>query len=190
MFASGGISYPQGSTGGSIGESKGPQIVLGYNSFFDKRWGMGLVASGSTYKAEAVNHYSSPSGYNYSSSSPMGNWQKAQAYISFSYTPILKKRWAIDIVQGFGLSFIKQPAYDYYNYAYYSIPSKTGWGTAYNLGLSGRVLLKNNIGLFLSANFFHELGIPSTIKSTNNNVGAFDTVDWGLGIVYSFKKID
>ncbi len=188
VFASAGVSVPQGHINLMVNASSGPIVALGYHSFFNKRWGMGLVVSGSMYKSEAVNEYSKYYGKFVYSTSPKGNWQKAQAYLTFSYTPILRKRWAIDIVQGFGLDYIRQPAYDYYNYySYYRVDAKKDWSTGYNIALTGRILLKDNIGLLVSANFFHDLGLPSNVKPYNS-VGAFDTVDWGLGIVYNLKK--
>jgi hypothetical protein len=185
LFASAGVSIPQENGLPNVNASSGPQITLGYNIFFAKRWGMGLVVSGSVYKSEAVNEYSMSSGNNYFSSSPTQNWQKTESYISFSYTPILQKRWVIDIVQGFGFFHIKKPAYDYSYYgSYYKEPSKTSWNTGYNIGLIGRVILKNNVGLFVKGNFFYNTGI---IKN-NSAVSAFNSVDCELGIVVNLKK--
>lgn len=188
-FASAGVSVPPGHVGNMLNASGGPIVALGYHSFFNKRWGMGLVLSGSIYKSESVNEYSIyGSTFSYSTS-PKGNWQKAQTYMTFSYTPVLRKRWAIDIIQGFGLLYIKQPAYDYnqYNYFYSHIDAKKDWGVGHNIALTARILLKDNVGLLVSANFFHDLGLPSFVKS-NYTVGAFNTVDWSLGIIYHLKK--
>lgn len=144
------------------------------------------MLSGTINKSEPVNLYSQYSGALDFSSSPIQNWKKAEAYIQFSYTPILKKHWAIDIVQGYGFYYIKRPAYNYITSGsyYYSKPARTGWNTGYNLGLIGRVLLKDNIGLFVKGNFFYNTAvIPNKIWP-----GALNSVDCELGIVVNLKK--
>ncbi len=185
FFASAGVSIPQENGLYPVNASGGPQIVLGYTTFFAKRWGMGLVLSGTMYKSEPVNLYSQYSGSLDYSSTPTQNWKKAEAYIQFSFTPVLRQRWAIDIVQGYGFYYIKRPAFDYTTSGiYYSAPARTGWNAGYNIGLIGRVHLKDNIGLFVKGNFFYNTGIiPNTSWS-----GALNAVDCELGIVVNLKK--
>lgn len=185
FFASAGVSIPQENGLYPVNASAGPQIVLGYSTFFSKRWGIGLVLSGTINKSEPVNIYSQYSGILDFSSTPTKNWKKAEAYIQFSYTPFLRRRWAIDIVQGYGFYYIKRPAFDYKSSgSYYSNSARTGWNTGYNLGLIGRVQLKDNIGLFIKGNFFYNTAIiPNTIWS-----GALNAVDCELGIVVNLKK--
>jgi len=183
VFAIAGVSIPVGFINddwAGISASSGPIITLGYHYFYNKRWGMGMVASGSIHQAK-----SSTSTRIYSSTySSTGNWQKAQAYISASYTPILRKRWCLDIVQGIGLFYMKQPSYvviDQYNYSY-NYPADNDWNTGYNIGAKGRVLLKDNIGLFASLNYFYALG------SRSNGAAGFNAIDCELGIVMNLKK--
>ncbi len=146
---------------------------------------MGLVLSGTINKSESVNSYSQYSGSLDFSSTPNQNWKKAEAYIQFSYTPILKKRWAIDIVQGYGFYYAKRPAFDYTSSgSYYNYSARTGWNTGYNIGLLGRALLTDHIGLFVKGNFFYNPGI----FANNSWSGAMNAVDCELGIVVNLKK--
>ncbi len=182
VFASAGVSIPVGLINdpkfSPISASVGPLISLGSHYFFNKRWGMGLIVSGSVYQSKALNSY-----YNNVSYSPNGNWTRGQLYISASYTLLLKKRWALDVVQGIGVFYMKKPSFVSYSYLTYSTtPEKKGWNTGYNIGLKGRVLLKDNIGLFASLNYFYALDM-----STNGAVG-FNSVDCELGIVMNLKK--
>jgi hypothetical protein len=183
LFASAGVSIPVGFIKDkSLSASTGPIISLGYHYFFNKRWGMGIIANGSFYKSK-LNPYS-----NYSSTTSE-NWQRAQMYISASYTPILKNRWAVDIVQGIGLFYMNEPTY---NYSYYNTLNSTlysynsyghsDWNTGYNIGLRGRVLLKDNVGLFSSFNYFYALDVRT------KGAGGFNSVDCELGIVVNLKK--
>lgn len=183
LFANAGISVPVGFIKNKVlSASTGPVITVGYHYFFDKRWGMGIIANGSFYKSKLNPHH-------HYTATTYENWQRAQLYISASYTPILKNRWAIDIVQGIGLFYMNEPTY---NYRYFDPYTNTlfrfnsyghsDWNTGYNIGLKGRVLLKDNIGLFSSFNYFYALDLRS------KGAGGFNSVDCELGIVVNLKK--
>lgn len=186
FFASVGVSMPQENGLYPVNASAGPQVVLGYTTFFDKRWGMGFVLSGTINKSEPANIYSQYSGSLDFSINPNQNWKKAEAYIQFSFTPILRKSWTLDVVQGYGFYYIKRPSFEYTSSGtYYSNSARIGWNTGYNIGLIGRVKIKDNISLFAKGNCFYNTGIiPNTIWS-----GAVNAVDCELGIVVNLKKL-
>jgi len=183
FFVSAGVSLPQGyRTQDGIRDVKalsGPIVSVGYQYFFNKRWGMGLVTSAGVYKSEPVHTID----FNRYSSRTNENWQKAQLYVSASYTPIIRKRWAVDLVHSFGLYYMREPAYEYsvYNGPYQSVPARKDWQDALNIGIKMRILLKDNIALQLGANYFYEW-------NTRKNVPlGFQAGDFQLGVVMSLK---
>jgi|GEM_PF-3509889 len=192
VFASAGVSIPVGfihDGWAGISASVGPIISLGSHYFFNKRWGMGLVASGSIYQGKSLSQTRvirvNSQAFNFTSTNyPNGNWLKGQIYISASYTPILRKRWSLDIVQGIGVFYISKPSYVNidYDYEISNIPADNDWNTGYNIGLKGRVLLNENISLLASINYFYALDLRT------NGAAGFNSVDCELGIVMNLKK--
>ncbi|MDF2454130.1 MAG: hypothetical protein K0R51_123 [Cytophagaceae bacterium] len=183
LFASAGVSLPQGyqthDNISGVRASAGPIVSMGYHYFFSKRWGMGLVGSGGVYKSEEVHRIN----FDRYTSRSNENWQKAQLYISGSFTPLLGKKLAIDIVQGIGVYYMREPAYEYsiYGSAYQGVPAKKDWQNAYNIGLKGRVLMKDNIALLLGANYFYNLNNRKNVR-----IG-FEAGDFQLGVIVNLK---
>ncbi len=181
LFADAGVSVPVG----YITDSKynfehsasfGPVLSLGYTGFFSTRWGMGLAASGSMYQGKALSdtYYN-----NYSA----GYWQKGQAYIHGSCTPFLKDRWAVDVIQGFGTYFMKQPEVEYTlkdSNIKQVRNEKSGWDLGFTLGARGRALIKDRWGLMLSANYFYAVGLQNAV--------GFNSFDAELGLFMKWKK--
>ena len=185
FFASAGISVPVGYINdrklSDISAYAGPVLTLGYHHFFNKRWGMGLVTSGSIYKGKSTTSGSYPSYYTFDAN---GNFVKEQLYITASYTLLLKKRWQLDIVQGIGLSYMNKPTYSssYNGGTTYNRPSESGLNTGYNIGLKSRILLKDNIGLIASVNYFYASGLRSNVYN------GFNSVDCELGIFLNINR--
>lgn len=187
-FANAGLSVPVGFINDSklsnISASIGPILSIGYHYFYTKRWGMGIIASGSLYKSKTTTPNSTPTPINPYTYYPTGNWQRGIIYISGSYTPVLKKRWSLDIVQGIGVLYIKKPEY---TYTYYWGQEKkqdavTGWNTSYNIGLKSRIIITEKTGLLIGLNYCYALGTISKQEA------GFNSLDCELGLLINLKK--
>jgi len=187
FFASAGISLPQGYVTDDVSTrvkaSAGPFFTLGYHYFFHKRWGMGLEASVGLYEGvavERVGYYSQTVDY---STRPKGNWDREQLHVNFSYTPLIGKRWALDIIQGFSLYTLQRPAYDdFHIVTYNSNPAYREWELDYLIGVRGRLLVNNNVALLAGTSYSHN------VWNGNKNYGmGFDVGNFELGIVFNLK---
>lgn len=180
IFATAGVSLPVGLINtpkySGVLASPGPLLTLGCHHFYNKRWGMGLSLSSSIYNGKPNYKVSD----NYSTN---GSWHKGQLYINASYTVILKDRLAIDIVQGIGIYYMKEPSYQYTSLnREYSIKERKGWNTTYNIGIKSRFLLKENIGVLFSANYSYALDLLS------RSIDSFNSVECELGFFVKLKK--
>lgn len=181
VFADVGVSVPVGYITDSRynfdhGASFGPVLSMGYTGFFSTRWGMGLAASGSMYQAVALSD-------TYYQNYDAGYWQKGQAYVHVSCTPFLKERWAVDVIQGFGTYFMKQPEVEYTlkeSNMKQKRSEKSGWDFGVTIGARGRALIKDRWGLMLNVNYFYAAGLQ-------NEVG-FNSFDAALGLFMKWKK--
>ena len=179
LFASAGVSIPVGFIKNkSFSASTGPILTLGYHYFFNERWGMGIIANGSANKFKLTRDP-------YSTYTTSDNWWIAQLHVTASYTPVLKKRWAIDIVQGLGVFYLKEPSYSYYiasiNTTYHS-DGINDWNTGYTIGAKGRVLIQEKISLYASVNYFYTLSVRS------NGARGFNSLNCELGVALNLKK--
>ncbi|MBC7488370.1 MAG: hypothetical protein H7282_16655 [Cytophagaceae bacterium] len=187
FFASAGISFPQGyvtdDLSSRVKASAGPFLTLGYHYFFHKRWGMGLEASIGLYEGLAVERIVFSNQMVDYTTTPKGNWDREQLHLNFSYTPLIGKRWALDIIQGFSFYTLKRPAYDDFNLGTYnSNPAYREWELDYLIGVRGRILINDNFALLAGTSYSHN------VWNGKKNYGiGFDAGNFELGIIFNLK---
>jgi hypothetical protein len=186
IYASAGISVPIGDAISRPNQvnhviaSNGLKAMVGYNYYFNKRWGMGVVGTFASYKAKLINDSYYDTYYTLSDN----HWLNGKILIEGIYSPIVKEKWQVEIIQGIGLMYVQKPAYEEYNANTGVTTHKAkdkNWNTNYNIGLKGKFLLNENVGFQVNVNYSYDF----TVRT--KGAAFFNTIDTQLGVFYNLK---
>jgi hypothetical protein len=144
---------------------------------------------GNEYSLSGASHaFYADHGFTNSTYSSNGRWFHSEVQINPSFSIVTRKKWALDLYQGFGICYMHKPSYTEYN-SYYSktltYQDNHSLSGLITLGIKSRVELSPQWGLQFNANYSVDFFNYNLTKTSSPQVFPFSNLT--VGVLYNWE---